>query len=243
MPAQVAVNVTVSVLRRGSRGSTVEKLQALLNAVSDARLVEDGDFGAGTDAAVRAFQRKRHLVDDGIVGRLTWKALLDELDGFAPITVRQPQPFDIVDDPIDVCGIGMGFEATFHLRVRDAHGVSLAETFVTAGGTGILGNFSVELAVGVVPSTPQGALEAFERSAEDGSEINKVAVPITFGRALIDPYIGFTQYRVEPGDTLSSIARQFYGDASRSRILFEANRHQVTDPDRIFPGQLLRVPQ
>ena len=243
MSTQVAVNVTLSVLRQGRRGSTVEKLQAVLNAVSDARLVEDGDFGARTDRAVRAFQRQRHLVEDGIVGRLTWKALLDELEGFAPITVRQPQAFDIVDDPIDVCGIGTGFEATFHLRVRDAAGASLAGTFVTVGGTGILGNFSVELAVGVVPSTPQGTLEAFEQSAEDGSEINKVVVPITFGRALIDPYIGFAQYRVEPGDTLSSIAEQFYGDGSRFGVLFEANRHQVTDPNRIFPGQLLRVPQ
>ncbi len=243
MPTQVAVNVTLSVLRQGSRGATVEKLQALLNAVSNARLVEDGDFGPRTDGAVRAFQRARHLAVDGIVGRLTWRALLDELEGFAPITVRQPQAFDIVDDPIDVCGIGTGFEATFHLRVRDADGASLAETFVTAGGTGILANFAVEVAVGVVPSSPQGSLEAFERSAEDGSEINKVVVPITFGRALIDPYIGFAQYRVEPGDTLSSIAKQFYGDASRFPVLFEANRHQINDPDLIFAGQLLRVPQ
>ncbi|HEX2273610.1 MAG TPA: M64 family metallopeptidase [Acidimicrobiales bacterium] len=243
MPAQVAVTVTLSVLRRGSRGATVEKLQGVLNAVSDAGLAEDGDFGPRTDAAVRAFQRTRHLVDDGIVGRLTWRALLDELEGFAPIIVRQPQAFDIVDDPVDVCGIGTGFEATFHIRVRDADGAPLAETFVTAGGTGILGNFAIELAVGVVPSTPQGTLEAFERSADDGSEINKVVVPVTFGRALIDPYIGFAQYRVEPGDTLSSIAEQFYGDGSRFRILFEANRHQITDPDLIFPGQLLRVPQ
>ncbi len=243
MSTQVAVNVTLSALRQGSRGPTVKKLQALLNAVSGAGLVEDGDFGTGTDRAVRAWQKGRHLMDDGIVGRLTWKALLDELDGFAPIAVRQPQAFDIVDDPIDVCGIGTGFEATFHLRVLDARGTSLVETFVTAGGTGILGNFAVELAVGPVPSTPQGTLEAFEQSAEDGSEINKVVVPITFGRALIDPYIGFAQYRVEPGDTLSSIARQFYGDGSRVRILFEANRHQVTDPNRIFSGQLLRVPQ
>lgn len=243
VPTQVAVNVTLPVLRRGSTGPAVEKLQALLNAVSGAGLAEDGDFGPRTDAAVRAFQRSRHLDDDGIVGRLTWRALLDETEGFAPITVRQPQAFDIVDDPIDVCGIGTGFEATFLVRARDADGATLAETFVTAGGTGILGNFSIELALGVVPSTPQGTLEAFERSAEDGSEINTVVVPITFGRALVDPYLGFAQYEVMPGDTLSSIAEQFYGDPSRFGIIFEANRHQITDPDLIFPGQLLRIPQ
>ena len=243
MPTQVTVTVTLSVLRQGSEGPTVEKLQALLNVVSGAGLAEDGIFGPLTDAAVRTFQDAAHLDDDGIVGRLTWTALLTELAGFAPITVRQPQAFDIVDDPVDVCGIGTGFEATFQVRIRDANGDVLAETFVTAGGTGILGNFSVAVPLGALPSAPQGSLEVFERSAEDGSELHTVVVPITFGRALVDPYIGFAQYTVQPGDTLSSIAEQFYGDASRFPVLFEANRNQILDPDLIFPGQVLRVPQ
>lgn len=165
------------------------------------------------------------------------------MSAFAPITVRQPQPFDIVDDPVGVCGIGTGFEATFTARVRDGSGAELASGPVRAGlGNGALGNFHIELPLGAVPPTASGTVEVFESSAEDGTEINKVVVPVTFGRALVDPYGGFLQYTVEPGDTLSSIAARFYGDASLADRLYQANRHQVHDPDLIFVGQVLRVP-
>ncbi len=170
-------------------------------------------------------------------------ALLDELDGFAPIAVCQPQAFDIVDDPIDVCGIGTGFEATFAARVRDATGRQLSSATIHAGGAGIWGNYHAALPLGGVPATPHGTLEVFEFSARDGSEINKVVVPIVFGRALLDPYHGFAQYTVVPGDTLSAIAQQWYGAAAQWPRLFEANRHQITNPDLIFPGQVLRIPQ
>jgi nucleoid-associated protein YgaU len=70
-----------------------------------------------------------------------------------------------------------------------------------------------------------------------------VVVPIVFGRALIDPYRGFAQHTVVAGNTLSGIAQQFYGNPSRWPRIFEANRDQILNPDRIFPGQTLRVPQ
>jgi nucleoid-associated protein YgaU len=164
------------------------------------------------------------------------------MSGFPPIGVRQPQPYDIVDDPVRACGIGTGFEGQFSARVRDGHGAQIAQVPVRAGGTGIWGNFDVTLAVGI-PSTPQGTLEVFDVSAKDGSELNKVVVPITFGRALLDPYHGFAQYAVVSGDTLSGIAAKYYGDAKEWPRIFEANRNQIHDPDRIFPGQVLRIPQ
>jgi len=68
-------------------------------------------------------------------------------------------------------------------------------------------------------------------------------VPILFGRALQNPYHGFTVYTVQSGDTLSSIAQQFYGDPERFRTIFQANRNVLEDPDEMFPGQELRVPQ
>jgi nucleoid-associated protein YgaU len=165
------------------------------------------------------------------------------MPGFPPIVVRQPRSYDIVDDPVAVCGVGTGFEGTFAARVRDGNGVELVQIPVMAGGTGIWGNYHVTLALGGVPATAQGTLEVFEFSAADGSEINKVVVPIVFGRALIDPYHGFAQYTVVSGDTLSGIAQQWYGDASQWPRLFEANRDQISNPDLIFPGQVLRVPQ
>ncbi len=165
------------------------------------------------------------------------------MSGFPPISARHPRPHDLVDDPVEVCGVGTGFEATFAARVRDGHGAELSQVTITAGGTGIWGNYHAALPLGGVPATPHGTLEVFEFSARDGSEINKVVVPIVFGRALIDPYHGFAQYTVVPGDTLSAIAQQWYGAAAQWPRIFEANRHQLTNPDRIVPGQVLRIPQ
>ena len=50
-------------------------------------------------------------------------------------------------------------------------------------------------------------------------------------------------YTVQSGDTLSAIAQQQYGRASRWQALFEANRDQLDDPDLIRPGQVLRLPE
>jgi nucleoid-associated protein YgaU len=166
------------------------------------------------------------------------------MPAFPPITVRQPRPFDIVDDPVEVCGVGTGFEGVFSARVRDGNGVELSQVTIMAGGTGILANYRAELPLGAKPATPQGTLEVFEFSPKgDGTELNKVVVPVVFGRALIDRYLGFAQYTVVPGDTLSGIAQRFYGDGALFPRIFEANRDQISDPNLIFPGQVLRIPQ
>lgn len=51
-----------------------------------------------------------------------------------------------------------------------------------------------------------------------------------------------TFYTVKSGDTLSKIAKQVYGDASLYPRIFEANKPMLSDPDKIYPGQNLRVP-
>lgn len=165
------------------------------------------------------------------------------MSGFPPISVRQPRPFDLVDDPVAIAGVGTGFEGVFAARVRDGNGTQLAQVNINAGGTGTWANYHTILALGVVPTTPQGTLEVFESSAKDGSDINKVVVPITFGAALISPYHGFAQDTVQIGDTLSALAQKSYGDATLWSRLFEANRDQVVNPNLIYPGQVLRIPQ
>jgi LysM repeat protein len=49
-------------------------------------------------------------------------------------------------------------------------------------------------------------------------------------------------YTVVSGDTLSKISRQFYGDANKYTTIFEANKPMLKSPDRIYPGQNLRIP-
>jgi nucleoid-associated protein YgaU len=49
-------------------------------------------------------------------------------------------------------------------------------------------------------------------------------------------------YTVKSGDTLSKIAQEVYGEASKYQQIFEANRPMLKDPDEIYPGQVLRIP-
>ena len=49
-------------------------------------------------------------------------------------------------------------------------------------------------------------------------------------------------YTVKAGDTLSGIAKSHLGDANAYMKIFEANRDQLSDPDKIKPGQVLKLP-
>lgn len=51
-----------------------------------------------------------------------------------------------------------------------------------------------------------------------------------------------TFYTVVRGDTLSKIAQEHYGRASLYMVIFEANRPMLEHPDKIYPGQVLRIP-
>ena len=51
-----------------------------------------------------------------------------------------------------------------------------------------------------------------------------------------------TFYTVVAGDNLSKIAKAFYGNANEYMKIYEANRPMLTHPDKIYPGQMLRIP-
>src|SRR5688572_7777347 len=50
-------------------------------------------------------------------------------------------------------------------------------------------------------------------------------------------------YTVQAGDTLSAIAKRYLGDANAYMDIFNINRDQLTDPDKIKPGQVLKIPE
>ena len=50
-------------------------------------------------------------------------------------------------------------------------------------------------------------------------------------------------HTVEKGDTLSAIAKKTLGNANRYHEIFEANKPMLSHPDKIYPGQVLRIPQ
>ena len=49
-------------------------------------------------------------------------------------------------------------------------------------------------------------------------------------------------HTVVSGDSLSKIAKHFYGDPMKYPVIFEANKPMLADPDKIYPGQVLRIP-
>jgi nucleoid-associated protein YgaU len=49
-------------------------------------------------------------------------------------------------------------------------------------------------------------------------------------------------HAVVSGDNLSKIAKKFYGDANKYPVIFEANKPMLSHPDKIYPGQMLRIP-
>ena len=56
------------------------------------------------------------------------------------------------------------------------------------------------------------------------------------------PSASARSYTVQAGDSLSKIAKQFYGDANKYMKIFEANKDKLSDPDKIKPGMDLVIP-
>lgn len=50
-------------------------------------------------------------------------------------------------------------------------------------------------------------------------------------------------YTIVSGDTLSKIAKKYYGNANKYPVIFEANREVIKHPDKIYPGQVIRIPK
>ena len=71
----------MEILKRGSRGEAVVKLQRLLG------IGDDGVFGYGTERAVKDFQRSRGLYPDGVVGKATWGELLKGITNDSDISI------------------------------------------------------------------------------------------------------------------------------------------------------------
>jgi len=57
------------------------------------------------------------------------------------------------------------------------------------------------------------------------------------------PAPGGRMYSVQPGDSLSKIAKKFYGNSNDWKRIFEANRDRIKNPDLIQPGWTLKIPE
>lgn len=94
-------------------------------------------------------------------------------------------------------------------------------------------------------SNVSGAAGSSEAAATAKPDFSNVQGGVTSSEALTGGGGGGggeQTYTVVKGDTLSHIAKHFYGKASGWHAIFDANRDQLDDPDRIQPGQVLKIP-
>jgi germination protein M len=96
------------------------------------------------------------------------------------ILIEEPAPNDSVGAALKVSGMADTFEATVNYRIVDANGAVLVKGVTTAtAGTGTWGTFSVTINRPAA-TTPTGAVVVYDISARDGSEIDKVSIPVRF---------------------------------------------------------------
>jgi hypothetical protein len=94
------------------------------------------------------------------------------------VLVESPLAFGEASSPLTARGTANTFEATFSFEILDEDGEMLAGDFVTAtSGTGTRGTFRFEQPF-VVEEEQEGTLVVFELSAEDGSRMNEVEIPL-----------------------------------------------------------------
>lgn len=157
------------------------------------------------------------------------------------IILQQPQAFDIVDRRILVAGVGVGFEGTISLYVGDGH--YEVKSFAMAGGTS-LRQFQAEV---VIPDEIDFELDRILLVASDDSAgceeapCPTVTVPLIFAPRILENYTGFWNHTVQIGETLSSIADKYYEDSSLWKKIYRANVNIISNPDVIYPGQVLRI--
>jgi len=78
-----------------------------------------------------------------------------------------------------------------------------------------------DIKVNAAAQTPAASREAAPRTQDEGQRT----------------------HTVQAGDTLSAIAKKYYGNANDYMEIFNANRDQLSDPNKISPGQVLKIPQ
>ena len=103
-------------------------------------------------------------------------------------------------------------------------------------------DLGVKFKDGLVSLTGTGPAEALQKAILMAGNVMGVGeVKAEEAAAKLDD--GTQYYIIKSGDTLSAIAKQFYGDANKYPKIFEANREVIKDANLIFPGQKIRIPK
>lgn len=160
------------------------------------------------------------------------------------IDVQQPRSYDIVTNSIQIAGVaGAAFEANFSYRVHEGHD-EVTGSFLAGDGTGGHGQFQIIVDVSSASfQLDRLFVEVFHVSPKDGTELDRVIVPVLLGPKIVPGYQTYAEHIVAPGDTLWAIATQYYGSGNLYHRLVAANPHTIPNPNVIHPGDVIRVPR
>lgn len=128
---------------------------------------------------------------------------------------------------------------------NDANAAAAAaiKTYIETQNLG-LSNLAVSYDAASGKVTLDGAAPSQEASEKAALAAGNVANVTEVANNLSAPAAEPAQYHdVAKGDTLSAIAKKYYGDANKYNAIFEANKPMLSHPDKIYPGQKLRIPK
>lgn len=160
------------------------------------------------------------------------------------IDLQQPRTNDLVSNTIQIAGVAGGaFEAQFNYRIHEGHD-EVTGGFMAGDGVGGHGQFQVTADVsGASFQLNRIFVEVYWVSPDNGSERDKVIVPVVFGPLIIPGYRNYLEHVVVAGETLWGIAQRYYGNGNLYYRLVAANPGTITNPNVITPGMVIRVPQ
>jgi nucleoid-associated protein YgaU len=140
---------------------------------------------------------------------------------------------EVKADPADEAKVKAANDAAGDAILEYIKAQNLSATGLTVTFDGASGVVSV---FGVAPD--QATKEKIVLSAGNVAGVAKVNDMMSVDKS--EPEAEY--YTVVSGDTLSKISKKYYGDANQYQKIFEANRPMLSHPDKIYPGQLLRIP-
>ncbi len=125
----------------------------------------------------------------------------------------------------------------------NAKAASAIENYINVQNLGVSNlKISYDAALGKVTVTGEAPTQAIKEKVTlccgNVSSVTSVDNQMT----VLNPEPEAQYHDVVRGDTLSAIAKKYYGDANKYPVIFEANKPMLTHPDKIYPGQKLRIP-
>ncbi|MFC5610053.1 peptidoglycan-binding protein LysM [Variovorax soli] len=135
--------------------------------------------------------------------------------------------------------------ATPGANPADANAAASAaiKTYIDKQNLGI-GNLAVQFDGAAGKVTLQGDAPSQEAKEKASLAAGNVSGVVSVENQLNAPAADEAQYHdVAKGDTLSAISKKYYGDANKYNAIFEANKPMLSHPDKIYPGQKLRIPK